>query len=555
MDNYISFIPIGGIGDVTKNMSLYEYKNEILIVDCGLGFADETMLGVDLLLPDISYLLSSPKKIKGMVLTHGHEDHIGGLPFILPQLLKKEPGLTILATPLTAALANEKLKEFKIPPIVKTVTFSEEEKLLGSFKVSFIRVNHSVPDTSNLFIKTPVGNFYHASDFKFDLTPEDGKRADFYKIARAGRDSVLCLASDCLNAEKHGATETERILFNNLKNEVEGCMGKFLLTTYSSNISRLQQAVKLAEKEHRKVCFVGRSLIKTKDVAQRLNYLKIPKGLEIQIENIKSYKSNELFLLVAGSQGQENSAMTRIAGGEHRDVKLNPDDVVVFSAESIPGNEVAVNSLIDTISKRGTKVLYEGNAPTLHVSGHGSSNDLMLMMTLLAPRKLIPIGGTYRQMVAYKELAKRLGYKDKDVFLLENGQEVMFYREDVRLGRKIETRNVYVDEITGEEVESFVLRDRQKLSEGGIAILIAEIDSSTGQLVNQIDVIIRGLPIKDLKKFKNDMDRKLKEALKDKRGRVTNWVYLRKLLGEVSERFIFKEFQRRPLVLPVVIEV
>ncbi|MDP2649383.1 MAG: ribonuclease J [bacterium] len=551
MDNQVSFIPLGGVGDVTKNMYLYEYQNKILIVDCGLGFADETMLGVDLLLPDISYLLKPGKKIVGMILTHGHEDHIGALPFVLPQL----PQIPIYASPLTAALANEKLKEFRVPNVVKTISFDGGDLTLADFKITFIRVTHSVPDSANLFIRTPVGNFYHGSDNKFDLTPYDSKTVEFDKIAKAGMEGVLCLMSDSLGAQKNGHTPSEMILSESFENEMAKCRGKFILTTYSSNISRLNQAIEVGQKFGRKVCFIGRSLIKAKEVAQNLLLLNVRPGMEINTENLKNYKDHNLLLLVAGSQGQENSAMTRIASDDFREVKLGSLDTVVFSSEQIPGNEVAVNSLIDEISKKGTKVVYSETSDEFHVSGHGYSFDIMLLMSLVKPKKLLPIGGTFRQMVAYRSLAESLGHEQNDVFLIEDGQEVLFGENKAILGKKIEVKNVYVDEITGEEVEGVVLRDRQKLSEGGVVVLIVEVNSNTGQIVNTPQIIFRGFSAYDKEVLTKRILNELKKQLSVKKGRVVNWTYIRKLIGEIAERSIFKELHRRPLVLPVVIEV
>lgn len=558
MSNQVSFIPIGGVGNVTRNMYLYEYDNQILIVDCGLGFADETMLGVDLLIPDISYLLKSDKKIVGMLLTHGHEDHIGALPFVLPQLLKEKKinqDFPIFATPLTAALANEKLKEFRLNHFVKTINFDKDEVVLKDFKVSFIRITHSIPDASNLFIKTPVGNFYHGSDFKFDLTPVDGKRADFSKIIKNSQNGVLCLMSDSLGAEKEGHAPSEEVLSDNFEREAKECLGKFIVTTYSSNISRLNQAIKTAEKLERFVCFVGRSLLKTKEVAQKLGYLKLKSGQEISIDQLKNYNDDQLLLIIAGSQGQENSAMTRIANGEHKEIKLKSEDVVVFSADPIPGNETSVNSLVDTISKKGTKVIYSDISDKFHVSGHGFSNDLMLMISLVNPKKLLPIGGTFRQMVAYKKLAEKLNYHKNDIFLIENGQEIIFTKDKAWLGRKINVRNVYIDEITGEEVENFVLRDRQRLLEGGIVILLVEVDSTTGQFIASPDIIVRGFSSNDSNKLKNLIRGELTKVLSEKKGQVTNWVYIRRLIGERTEQIIFHKLHRHPLVLPIVVEV
>ena len=550
----VSFIPLGGIGDVTKNMYLYEYQDQILIVDCGIGFADETMLGVDLLIPDISYLLQTKKKIVGMVITHGHEDHMGALPFILPRLLALSP-FPIFATPLTAALANEKLKEFGVSTPVQTVPFGQTPISMGSFEVSFIRVTHSVPDSANLFIKTPIGNLYHGSDFKFDLTPTDGKKSELQKIAKAGAEGILCLFSDCLGSERPGRTPSEEVLSEHFEKEMRECRGKFIVTTYSSNISRLNQAIQIAEKFNRKVCFVGRSLLRAKEVAQKLGYMKLKQGLEIQSGSVKKYDDRQLLIFAAGSQGQENSALSRIANGDHQDVSLKSHDVVIFSADTIPGNESSVNFLIDTIAKKGAKVVYSDINDNFHVSGHGSSDDLMLMMSLTTPKKLLPISGTFRHMVAYRLLAQKLGYRENDVFLIEDGQEVVFTKDTSYLGKKIEVRNVYVDEITGAEVESVVLRDRQMLSEGGVVIVMAQVNSATGQIIGNPDIITRGFLAGEGSKLQKGLSQEIIRVLSKDKGRVTNWMHIRKLIGTTAERYIFKDLRRRPLVLPVVLEV
>jgi len=563
MNDKVSFIPIGGIGDVTRNMYLYEYspageagKDEVLIIDCGLGFADETMLGVDLLLPDISYLLSMGKKIVGMAITHGHEDHVGALPYILPQLTKKTGfSFPIFAGPLTAGLANEKLNEFGIPIRVKAVDYENGEIKLGSFTISFIRVTHSIPDSSHIFIKTPIGNFYHGSDFKFDLTPFDGKKTDFLKISKAADQGILCLSSDCLRAEKEGFTKSEQVLAENIEAEMQKCEGKFILTTYSSNISRLNQAITASQKLGRKVVFVGRSLINTSTIAQRLGYMKFPRGMEVDVSEIKKYKDSQLLLLVAGSQAQANSALSRIVNGDHKEISISSKDVIVFSADPIPGNEVSINSLIDSIAKKGAKVVYSQITDDFHVSGHASSDDLMLLMELTRPKKLIPIGGTYRQMVAYKNLAKRQGFEDKDILLIEDGQEIIFSKDEAVMGRKISVKNIFVDEISGEEIESFVLRDRQKISKDGVIIVVAEVDSQTGQIVDYPTIISRGLPNQENRTANKKVAKDIKNGFITKKGRVTDWTYIRKKIGEIGEKSVLRHLRRRPLVLPVIIEV
>ncbi|QQG40901.1 MAG: ribonuclease J [Candidatus Levyibacteriota bacterium] len=552
--NQLSFIPLGGIGDVTKNMYIYEYGDEMLIVDCGLGFADETMLGVDLLLPDISYILQAKKKIVGMVFTHGHEDHIGALPFLLSQLLNKGP-FPMYATPFTAAVANEKLKEFGVQKRIDTVNFGETPKHMGSFTALFIRVTHSIPDTSHIFITTPIGNFYHGSDFKFDDTPFDGKKSNYDVIEQVGQKGVLCLLSDCLGAERQGRLPSELDILSQFENAFGETQGRCIVTTYSSNIARLNQIILASEKYNRKVCFIGRSLVKMKDISLRLRYLQIQPQTEIQIDQIDSYPENMLTLIVAGSQGQESSAMVRIADNEHRDIRLSEHDTVIFSADPIPGNETLVYELVDTLAKRGVKVLYPPLRRDFHVSGHGSSDELLHLMRLTKPKKLVPIGGNFRHMAAYKNLALSQSFQKSDVLLLDDGQEVLFAKDGtIKLGRNVPAKNVYVDEISGEEVESFVMRDRQKLSEGGVVIVLAEVDAQNSELISKPDIIMRGFRVENDSKLYGHMIADIKTAFRGKKGRVNNWVHLRKLIGEVVERRIFKDLRRRPLVLPVVIE-
>jgi len=552
MDEFVSFIPLGGVGDVTKNMYLYEYKDQVLIVDCGLGFADETMLGVDLFLPDISYLLKTNKKIVGMVLTHGHEDHIGGLPFILPQL----PNFPIFASPFTSALANEKLKGFNLPNKVNMVGFEEGEKQLGDFSVSFIRVTHSVPDTSHIFIKTPVGNFYHGSDFKFDDTPADGKKSDYEKIKKLADIGIDCLMSDCLGMEKKGRTGSEMQLANNFFEEMKNCRGKFIVTTYSSHVARLNQIIEVSRKLGRKICFVGRSLMKVTDVAKKIGYMKLESGEEVLLEDIKRYRDNQLTFIIAGSQGQEESALSRVTNGEQREINLREEDTVIFSSDPIPGNEVSIYELIDTISERGTRVLYSPVTKNFHVSGHGSEEELQQLISLTKPKKLIPIGGALRHMYLYRGLAEKLGYKRNDVFIIEDGQEVLFRNNQAKLGRSLQAKNVYVDKISGEEIESFVLRDRQKLSQSGVVIVLSEIDSSTGKIIGKLDIIVKGVSLSyDSKKLGAKLFHDLNKILSGRKGRITNWVHIRNIISQVSERRIFKDFHVRPLVLPVVIEM
>ncbi len=549
--NFISFLSLGGAGCVTKNMYVYEFGKEIFIVDCGLGFADDTMLGVDLLLPDITYLIKAVqngKTIVGMALTHGHEDHMGALPFVLPQL----PAFPIYATPFSAALANAKLRDFGMKPFVKEVQFNQQIDV-GTFSFLPIHVTHSVPDTAHIFIKTPLGNFYHGSDFKFDLSPFDGKKTDFQAIVKAGSSGIRCLISECLGADRPGYTPSETTLTQHFVNELQQAKGKVLVTTYSSNISRLNQVIAAGLSCGKQIGFVGRSLIKAKDLAREKGLFTLKKTQEIDIENLKRYHDKDMLLFVAGSQGQENSALSRIIDGEHRYVKIKPEDVVIFSADPIPGNEVSVNSLIDSLSRLGVRVVKSSNHE-FHVSGHGSQQELTLLMQLLNPKQVLPISGNFRHMALYKTLAVQQGYTEQDVIIPENGQQVLFGRDKTTLGQKIPLRHVYVDEVSGEEVEQFVLRDRQKISTDGIVAIIAEVDGEDGSLVGKPEVVSRGLPAKE----GTDIERIVTGSLQNifvRHNRISDWNYLRKQIREIAERKIYEELKRNPLILPVVIEV
>jgi len=551
MDNTLKYLPLGGVTGVTKNMHLYEYNDQILIVDCGLGFADETMIGVDLMLPDINYLLKNKnKKILGIVITHGHEDHFGALPYILPQIPGK---YDIYATPLAAGFINEKLKEFHVPNKAISINF-DKDILLGPFMFSFIRVTHSVPDTSHIFIKTPVGNIYHGSDFKLDNTPYDGKSSDYAKIVRKSDEKIMCMLSDCLGAERAGFTPTEIPIGEKIFDEMRNTKGKFIFTTYSSNISRLNQVLDAARMLNRRVCFVGRSLLKAKEVAIGLKYMQIEPNMEIDLREIANYNDKQVVLIVAGSQGQQGSALFRITNGDHRDISINKEDTIIFSSDSIPGNEVAVNSLIDDISKLGARVIYKPVKDDFHVSGHGAQGDLSLLMSLVRPKKLIPIGGTFKNMVAYKNLAIKNGFSDKDVLLPDDGQEILFTKDNVKLGNKISLQNVYVDQISGEEVDTFVLRDREKISKEGVVIIMAEVDSY-GSLVEKPNIIVRGLSGSEVPEVTNGLTNEIKNNLKGKKTKISDWNYTRKMIGNIAERYLAKKLKRRPLVLPVVIEV
>lgn len=545
----LSFISLGGIGDVTKNMSVYQFGNEILLVDCGIGFVDESMPGVDLVIPNVSYLKETNKKIVGMILTHGHEDHIGALPFVLPLL----PRFPIYASTLTAALANEKLAEFGEKNTVQTVRFEDTVKL-GSFSVSFARVTHSIIDAANLLIRTPIGNFYHGSDFKFDFTPVDGRPSEIRKIAKWGEEGILCTLSDCLGAERPGHSRSELNIGESFDDEVKKIRGKVFITTYSSNISRMNQAIEVAKKYGRRVCFMGRSFLKSRDIGRKLKYLDLPMKSEIRPQDVKRIPPNQVMLLIAGSQAQIDSALVRIAEDQDRDIKIQRGDAVIFSADPIPGNEASIHSLIDTIAKKEARVVYSEITDEFHVSGHGSQNDLKLLLSLTNPKFVMPIGGTYRQMIAYRELAREMGYTDDEILFADNSREVIFSPSGVRFGKQINLPHVFVDQISGETIEKYIVMDRQKIAEEGVIIVIAEIDSQTGQLIGELDAITRGMTFPTKEAFLNKLSQILNKNFSQRQEPVTNWIYYRKTLQQRAEELLYQD-RREPLVVPVVLEI
>lgn len=555
MNNSLSFIPLGGMGDVTKNMYVYEYQNQILLVDCGLGFADETMFGVDLLLPDIGYLqkaLKQGKKIVGMLISHGHEDHMGGLPFILPQL----PDFPIFATPLTAAFANRKLKEFGMAKQVQVVQFGENQEVkIGPFAAYFIRVTHSIPDTAHILITTPVGNFYHGSDYKFDPHPFDGQVSDLDGIQKAGSKGILAVMTDCLGAERPGITPSEQGMEQKFLEVFQKARGRIFVTTYSSHINRLSQIIWATEKAKKQICFVGRSLINAIEIAKIQKRLDIPKGMEIAVQDVRYAKPNNLVLIVAGSQGQENSALTRIVNGIHKDIRMEKDDVVIYSSDTIPGNEVLVNSVIDDIAKQGIAVFYSEITHDFHVSGHSSQEEMAKLLSLTHPKFVVPISGNYRHMAAYKRMAKKQSLQDNQILLLENGQEMIFSEGNVQKGQKYPVKTIYVDEISGEEVEDYVLLDRQKLSIEGIVVIMAEIDEETGKLFQEPDIIARGFSTADTNALKKLIGKSVQRALQKGQQKGSKNIFTRKLIRDVAEREINQKLKRKPLILPVVIEI
>lgn len=553
----IRIIPLGGIGVVTKNMYVYEYRydgklRDILIIDCGIGFPDPQMYGVDLVIPDVRYLADKLDKIRGLVFTHGHDDHIGGITYLYPKLGK----LRMWGTKLTAAFANVKLREYKIHTRVENIDFGKTLQI-GPFRVTPVRMTHSVPDTANLIIETPVGIFYHGSDFKFDFTPLDGKTSDIDAINRIGKRGVLALLSDCLGSERRGFTPSEQVVGETIEKELSACPGKLIFTTQSSNISRIQLAVEKALQYGRRIAFFGRSVDQNIEEALKLGYMHFPREMILRDRDLKKIPPSKQFLIVAGSQGQSDSALSRIANGTHKYVEVQENDTVVFSADPIPGNEVSVSNVIEELYRRGARVSYTDIMEDLHVSGHGSQGDLMLMLSSIGPRYVIPIGGTFRHMMQYRRLAIDIGYSKNNILLPEEGDILEFQRDGrVVTVDNLKLENIMVDGLGIGDVGNVVLRDRQTIATEGIVVVIVPMEMSSGRITREPDIISRGFVY--MKESGDLVDRTKQviiRSLRIKKGRMINWQFVRKEIEENVEEFLKKETGRNPLIVPVIVEV
>lgn len=548
----LKVIPLGGVGDVTKNMYIYETGRDIVIIDCGLGFPDETMYGVDVIIPDISYLEDRKRKIRSIIITHGHDDHIGALQYLLPEL-----NAPVYSLPLTIGLITEKLKERGINPNRYLRAVKPTDCLFfGDFKVEFFRVSHSIPDSIGVVLTTPAGTIVHTGDFKFDWTPEDFRNIiDVGKIASVGNRGVLALFSDCVRVENPGYTLSEREIGKTFDDEIENWTGRIFITTFSSNISRIAQAINSAEKHGRYVCLVGRSMEQTAKVASEFGYLKIPANLLISQKEIKKIPDKNLLFLISGSQGQAGSALSRVANKDH-EIKIKSNDLIIFASDPVPGNEDAVHSLIDSLTKQGAEVRYTEITDSIHVSGHASAEELMLMLSLIRPKYLIPISATFRHLKYFATLAEKQGFQRKNILLGENGTIFEFGSDFARLNGKVEVKNILVDGLGIGDVGTIVLRDRKQMAADGIVVVIVPISETTGQLVGEVDIVSRGFVyVKESEELIKNTKRVVKETLRRQHGWVADWQFLKKRIEENLEKFLYKETQRRPMVLPVVIRI
>lgn len=552
-NNSLKIISLGGFGNVTKNMFVYETQKDILIVDCGVGFPEEEMMGVDLVIPDTSYLQNKKGKIKAIILTHGHDDHIGGLPYIINSLPKNLP---IFGPRWAIALARQKLEEFGI--FAKLVEYNQDTILkFNDFSLEFVKVTHSIPDTYHIVLKSPVGVIYHAADYKLDLVPIIGEPADKKRISQIGKNGVLCLLSDCLRAEVPGFTPPEAKLEEMFEEEISRCEGKFIITTMSSNISRLKQAIDVSLRHKRMIVPIGMSIEKNLELARKLKLLNYSRDIFLRKKQIKKYPPHLLTLLVAGSQGQSGSALERIVSGEVPEVKIGPKDKVIFSTDYIPGNERAIYNLIDNIYRLGAEVVYQDIHDNVHVSGHGSQEDLGKLMEMVRPKYLVPIGGNFRHMIAFKKLAIKKGFRENQVILPDDGDVLeFFFNGDFKISKKIQVKQIMVDALGVGDVKSVVLRDRKILSEEGIVVVVLPVNSANYSLEGSPEIVTRGfIYIKENKRFLKETKDKIRKIFKSFIKRKVDYYFIRRKIQEELENFFFEITGRQPMVLVVIIEV
>lgn len=547
----LRFIALSGTTGVTENLYIYEYGQDMIVIDCGVGFPDPGMYGVDLVIPDFGYLIKNKEKLRGIVITHGHEDHLGAVPFLIDKV--KVP---VYASELTAGFIKEKIDDYGLKDYkLHVINPSRDVLTLGVFKLTPFRVSHSVPDALAFRVQTPVGNIFHVSDYKFDWTPVDGRPFDVAKAARLASEGVLAMASDCLGSTNPGYTKSEREIESRIEAILEKATGQVFFTTISSNISRMQQAINVAERLHRKVCFIGRSVVSKAEIAKGLGQLKYPGHMLVQPKQAGKLKKNEILYIISGSYGQPGSALYKVAMGEHQYLKIESADTIIFSGDPAPpGSKANVDFLVDRFLELDTDVHYYDMQEDLHVSGHGSQEDINLLFGLVRPRYYIPIGGTIRHMRGYRLLAEAMGADKKNVLELLPGQVVEFERDQAKLGERIEVNSVLVDGLGIGDVGNVVLRDRRRLANDGIAIVILQMDKNKEKLVSDPEIMSRGFVFeKKSKDFLNQTGKVLGERLA--RKRMINAHQVQTEAVDFLERFFFEETGRRPMVLPVVVEV
>jgi ribonuclease J len=545
----LRIIPLGGMGEIGKNITAFEYGEDIIVVDCGMAFPEEEMLGVDLVLPDTAYLVKNQAKVRGIIITHGHEDHIGALPYVL-----KEVNVPVYGTRLSLGLLEYKLEEHGILSKCQLKKVSQGQSIqLGVFKVEFIRSTHSIADAVAVAIETPVGVIVHTSDFKIDYTPIVGETIDLPRFAELGKKGVLLMLCDSTNVERKGYTMSERTVgaaFDEIFADVEG---RIIVATFASNIHRVQQVIDAAVKYRRKVAICGRSMVNVSKKAIELGYLTVPEGVLIDIDRIKKYKADNLVIITTGSQGEPMSALARMAGGEHRQIEIVEGDLVVISASPIPGNEKTVSGVINELFKKGANVIYE-SWNDIHVSGHACQEELKLIHKLVRPKYFIPAHGEYRHLKQHANLAQSLGMDKENIFIMDIGEVLEINDQGARKNGRVASGKVLVDGLGVGDVGNIVLRDRKHLSEDGMIIIIVTIQKETGCLANDPDVISRGfIYVRESDELMDEVKQISKRAVLKGEGK--NWSTKKKLIKDAIKEYLYQKTKRTPMIIPVIIEI
>ena len=550
----LSIFALGGVNEIGKNMYVVQYSNEIFIIDCGGKFPDESLLGIDLIIPDLSYLEENQDKIKALIVTHGHEDHIGGIPYFLKKL-----NVPIYATRFTLGLIELKLIEHNLLRDTELIQIDSTSQIpFENVNVSFFKTNHSIPDCLGIVFHTPEGNVVHTGDFKFDLTPVNNQHSDIHKMAEIGRQGVLVLLSESTNAERSGLTPSERMVGEHMDEAFMKANRKVIVSTFASNVNRVQQVVDAARKTNRKLALLGRSMVNVIDVAMERGYVNIPEGMLIQPQQIHELEPENVAILCTGSQGEPMAALARLSTANYRDAEILAGDTVILAASPIPGNERNVSRIIDNLFSLGAKVIYgSGSSTGMHVSGHGYQEDLKLMLTLMMPKYFIPIHGEYRMLHQHQLLAESVGVEKGHTFIVNLGDVVDIVGQQANQTRKVPAGNTYVDGIGVGDVGDIILRDRKQLSEDGMLVIVVTLSKTDRSIISGPDTISRGFVYaRDSEALLKDVNRQVERIVKDlQKERVHQWNIMKQSIKKTLGQYLYKHTKRKPMILPIIIEV
>jgi len=547
----LQIIPLGGLGEIGKNCTAFVYGDEIVIVDAGMAFPDETMPGIDCVIPDFSFLMENREKIKAILITHGHEDHIGSLAYLL-----RDVDAPVYATKLTCALIKGKLEEIHVGKYSLNVVKSGDEIRVGQLRCGFFHVCHSIPDSCGIYIRTPIGTVVHTGDFKFDHSPLDGELTDMYRLAEMGHKGVLVLCADSTNAERPGYTPSEAVVAKSLRSAYADAKGRIILATFASNVSRIQMAVDAAVEQKRKVCVFGRSMVNVVGIALEAGYLTAPEGTFIDADELSRYRDDRILVLTTGSQGEPMAGLSRMADGSHRQVQIHAGDTVIISASPIPGNEMSVGRTIDNLMRLGANVVTSATS-RVHVSGHGSQEDLKTMLSLVKPKFFVPVHGEHRMLCRHSELAQSLGVKKENILIGENGSVFEFTNRSAKIAGHVQAGAVFVDGLGVGDVGSVVIRDRQQLAKDGVVIVVLALEKKSGKLAAGPDIVSRGFVyVRDSEELLAEARARV-EMILDRTGaaKVTEWNAIKTQIRDSLGKYFFDKTKRRPMILPIIQEV